>query len=452
MNILYAVLAFIVALGPLIIFHELGHYWVARWCKVKVLRFSIGFGRPLLRMIRGKEQTEWILSAIPFGGYVAMLDEREKRSEKIYSEAELQHAFNRQTVWKRSAIVAAGPIANLLLAVVIYWLIGVIGVEEPRAILGQPPAGSLAQLAGLQQGDEIRSMNDEPVLSMPDLRWRLLKVGIDQGTVQLGVTDSLGQSRLVPLNLEQFSGHDLENDFIRTIGLVMMPVPPVIGQVVADGAAGRAGLQPGDRVTAINGQPILTANELQQRISRAANKPLQVELDRAGTRLQIGLVPEEKTDPETGVKAGRIGVRIGAPLPMTKVSYGPIDAAVRALSRTWDTTILSFRLLGKMLTGDLSLKSLSGPVTIADYAGQSAQLGIMVFLSFVAGISISVGIMNLLPIPMLDGGHLLYYAVEILSGRPASERLMEWGQKAGLVALAGLTALALFNDFSRLLS
>lgn len=454
MTILYAIVAFLAALGPLIVFHELGHYWVARWCGVKVLRFSIGFGRPLLRKISGKERTEWVLSAIPFGGYVAMLDERERRFDANvqYSETELQRAFNRQSVWKRIAIVAAGPLANLLLAVVIYWLIGMVGTQEPRALLGKPPAGSLAQRAGIEEGDEVHSLNGQAVLSMPDLRWRLLKAGLDRGSVEFELSGRQGQIKTAKLNLEQFSSKDVETDFVGKMGLVPMPVPAVINATLPGSVAERAGLKAEDRITGVNGQPVKSADEIRQAISKGANTVLKLDVDRAGTSLQISLTPNEETDADTGSKVGRIGVRIGAPPLMTTVRYGPLDSATRALARTWDITTLSFRLLGQMLVGNLSVKNLSGPVTIADYAGQSAQLGIMVFLAFIAGISISVGIMNLLPIPMLDGGHLLYYAIEILSGRPPSERLMEWGQKAGLLALAGLTALALFNDFSRLLS
>ncbi len=452
MTVLYAVIAFVVALGPLIVFHELGHYWVARWCNVKVLRFSIGFGRPMLRTTRGRDQTEWVLSAIPFGGYVAMLDEREKRedSKVQYTEAELKRAFNRQSVWKRIAIVAAGPLANLLLAVVIYWVIGMIGTQEPRALLGKPPAASLAQQAGIEEGDEVRSLNGNPVRSMPDLRWQLLKLGLDRSDVVVDVIDSQGQSKNIRLNLEQFSSSDIESDFVGNLGFVSLPSPAVIGATLPGSVAERAGLLAKDRITAVNGQLIKGADELRHAINKAANTNLKLDVDRTGTFLQINLIPKAETD--NGVKVGRIGVRIGAPPLMTTVRYGPIDSATRALARTWDITTLSFRLLGQMLAGNLSVKNLSGPVTIADYAGQSAQLGVMVFLAFIAGISISVGIMNLLPIPMLDGGHLLYYAIEILWGRPPSEKIMEWGQRAGLLLLAGLTALALFNDFSRLLS
>ena len=438
MNILIAVVAFIAALGPLIIFHELGHYWVARRMGVRVLRFSIGFGRPLLKWQRTPASTEWVL------------DEREVEAGQ-YSEAELAQAFNRQSVWRRAAIVIAGPLANFVLAILVYWGVGLYGVQEPRPILGTPAVGTLAARAGLVAGDEVVSLGDEPVRSMIDLRWRLVKVAVDRGSVGLDVRTKAGGTERVYLDFAKFSEADLESDLLEHAGLVLAAPPPVLDEVSAGGPAARAGLRSDDRIVAIDGQPVTNTDEFRARIQEAAGRELSVRVKRDDEFITAALMPDAEPDPRHhGANMGVIHVTL-RPVPMVVVRYGPIEGLRAACDQTWDMTTFSVKMLGKMVMGQVSLKNLSGPGTMADFAGQAARRGWVVFVTFIAFISVSIGLMNLLPIPMLDGGHLLYYFVEIIKGRPPSERFLELSQRAGMVVLAGLMSVALFNDFSRLL-
>lgn len=451
MNLLIAVVSFIAALGPLIIFHELGHFWVARRMGVRVLRFSIGFGRPLLKWQRTARSTEWVLAAIPLGGFVAMLDEREVEPGR-YSEAELSEAFNRKSVWRRSAIVLAGPLANFVIAILVYWGVGLYGVEEPRAILGPPPAATIASAAGIHAGDLVTELGGEPIRSLVDLRWRLVKVAVDHGSVALTVAAPEGPARQVYLDFGRFSESDLENDLLDHAGLVLAPPPAIFEEIVPDGPAAKAGLQSGDRVTAIDGQPIENTDQFRSLIHDAAGRPLGLAVLRSGHPIAVRLIPEAQPDPKDPARSmGVIRVSL-RPAPMVLVRYGPIEGLGAAFDQTWDMTAFSVKMIGKMVTGQVSMKNLSGPGTMADFAGQAARRGWIVFVTFVAFISVSLGLMNLLPIPMLDGGHLLYYFVEIIKGRPPSERFLELSQRAGMVFLAGLMSVALFNDFSRLLS
>jgi len=462
MSLLVTIAAFLGALGILIVFHELGHYWVARWCGVKVLRFSLGFGRPLLRRKFGPDQTEWVLAAIPFGGYVAMLDEREAKSG--ISPADLPRAFNRQSVGKRAAIVVAGPLANFLLAIALYAGLNLHGIEEPRALLGAAPAGTVAAQAGLSaQGSlgpapyEVRAVGGEAVRSMVDFRWKMLQQGVARDTFVLDVVDASGQNRQTRIDFSGVSGDDLDKDFMRAAGLVPSMPTPVLGELMPGGAAVRAGLQPGDIVLKVEGISIENAGQLVDAIRAAPGKPLIMDVDRAGLAMRVSVTPDSSAvasgDTAAGVAAvGKIGAAIRTIFPMTTVRYGPVEGVTRAVTQTWETSVLTLRMLGKMVVGEVSLKNLSGPVTIADYAGQSARIGVVMYLTFLAFISISIGLMNLLPIPMLDGGHLLYYLVEIVLGRAPPERFIDWSQRAGMGMLAALMLIALFNDFTRLLS
>ncbi len=450
MNLLIAVASFIAALGPLIVFHELGHFFVARRLGVRVLRFSIGFGQPLFKWQRTPASTEWVLAAIPLGGFVAMLDEREVEPGR-FTEAELASAFNRQSVWRRAAIVFAGPLANFLVAIAVYWGLGLYGVQEPRPILAQPPVGTIAERAGLVAGDEVTALADVPVRSMIDLRWRLVKVAVDRGSVALDVRTPLGGAQRVYLDFGRFSDADLESDLLEHAGLGLAPPPAILDEVTPQGPAARGGLRGGDRIAAIDGQPIANTEDFRARIQGAAGQLITLKVLRGDEEIAAQIKPDAEPDPRhRGASMGVIRVTLrGA--PTITVRYGPIDGFIAACDQTWDMTSFSVKMMGKMVMGQVSLKNLSGPGTMADFAGQAARRGWIVFVTFIAFISVSIGLMNLLPIPMLDGGHLLYYFVEIIKGRPPSERFLELSQRAGMVVLAGLMSVALFNDFSRLL-
>jgi regulator of sigma E protease len=453
MSLLHTVVSFVIALGVLIVVHELGHYLVARWCGVKVLRFSVGFGRALASRRLGADRTEWVIAAVPLGGYVKMVDER----EGTVAPEDLPRAFNRQNVWRRFAIVLAGPVANFLLAIALYWGLFLGGVQEAKPILAAPEAGTLAAQAGLARGDVVRSVNGEPVTSWQDVRWRVLQLALNREPARLEVQHASGALDWRTLELGEVKAEEVEGDLLTRLGLRLFrpEVPPAIGQVVPGGVAERAGLAVRDRVLAINGEPVATWEALVAKVRSSAGRALVLEVDRAGARTRIELTPEAvKQGAET---IGRIGagpyVEPGAMSAyLIEVRYGPGEALARAFAKTWEMSVFSLRMLAKMIVGEVSWRNLSGPVTIADYAGQSAQLGLAPYLAFLALISISLGVLNLLPIPLLDGGHLMYYAIEVLKGSPVSERVMELGQRAGLVVLLFLMVFAFYNDINRLIS
>ncbi|MGH8616620.1 MAG: RIP metalloprotease RseP [Burkholderiales bacterium] len=444
MSLLQTIGAFLLALGPLIVVHEFGHYLVARACGVKVLRFSLGFGRVLARWHTGRDRTEWALSAIPLGGYVKMLDEREG---PVVPE-ELPRAFNRQNVWKRVAIVIAGPLANFLLAIVLYWGLFLHGVPDVRAVVGEVVAGSPAAQAGFTPDEAIVAVDGQPVLTWNDARWLLLEAAVDRARVPVRTLAPGGTLHERRLDLSGLETEAVDKDFMRAAGFeIRRSLRPVIGVVVPDGVAARGGLRPDDVVRAINGEPVQGWEQIVAQIRGNPGAPLEFEVDRNRVPVRITLVPDSVRDGERSI--GRIGV---GPGDMVDVRYGAWPGLQRAVARTWEVSVFSLRMLGKMLVGEVSIKNLSGPVTIADYAGKSAQAGWVPFLLFLALISISLGVLNLLPIPLLDGGHLLYYLVEIVKGSPVSERAMEVGQQVGMTVLFVLMAFALFNDVTRLIS
>jgi regulator of sigma E protease len=463
MNFLTEILAFVVAIGVLVVVHEFGHFSVARLCGVKVLRFSVGFGKPLVTWVSKKTGTEWTIAALPLGGYVKMLDERE--AEASIPAADLPRAFNRQPVFKRIAIVAAGPVANFILAIVLFTAVFAGGVSEPAAILAAPAANTLAAKAGFVGGETIVSMRDardgnnsgsdnagetKPVRSWSDLRWKILDASFDHRRVIL-TAKTPGGTFDYPLSVGNVDDEDVDQDFMDKLGFEPGGGTLAVAGVEAGSAAQKSGLQPGDTLRALDGKKIDNGSAFIDYVQGHAGRPLTLTVERDGAWRTVQVVPELRRDATTNKDVGRIGASLATRIPSVEVRYGPAESLRLGVNRTWDISMYSLRMFGRMITGEASLKNLSGPVTIADYAGKSARLGVSAFLSFLALVSISLGVLNLLPIPVLDGGHLLYYLVEAATGKAVSDRLQLVLQRAGLVCIVALSMIALFNDLARLI-
>lgn len=452
-SLLTSVLAFLATLGILVAIHEFGHFWVARRLGVKVLRFSIGFGKPLLTWHgRGADRTEYVIAAIPLGGYVKMLDEREGPVETH----ELDRAFNRKSVAQRAAIVAAGPLFNFILAILAYWVIFVIGVAGLKPYIGKVAPNSPAARSGLQHGDLIMSVAGKSTPTWDTAILTLLDKGLDQEKVALVVRDAQQQTRRVLMDLSTVSGDLDRGNLLDAIG--MQPsrpsIPATIGQLEPGGPADRAGLQPDDLILAADGQSVSDWDAWVQFVRERPGKTVQLKVMRGDTKLTLPL--------RVGARAGK-GESVGYVGAMVKIPeavsselsavqrYTPWTAVGEAVRKTWDMSLLTVRMLAKMVIGEVSVSNLSGPISIAQFAGYSATAGIISFLAFLAVISISLGVLNLMPIPILDGGHLLYFAIEAAKGSPLSEQAQMAGQRVGMAALLLLMVVAFYNDIARLL-
>jgi regulator of sigma E protease len=442
-------LAFVATLALLVVIHEYGHYRAALACGVKVMRFSVGFGRVLWRRQVSPQATEFVVCMLPLGGYVRMLDDREGPIDPAQSH----QAFNRKPLWQRAFVVFAGPAANLLLAVFLYSAVQWMGVLEPQAVLSAPPAQSVAARAGLKSGDWVRAwsadgLSWQEVRSMVDLRWRALDARVNGKPLYLMVSDSQGRgSRAVRLDAPAGS-RSADPEAMRELGLGAPWSPAVLGEIKPGGPADQAGLRAGDKVVTVDGLPIQDAQALREAIqARPGQTSTWIVLRTEGT-VQVEVRPRTQRAGQGTV--GKIDAFVGLAAPTVMVSMGPLDGLIEGVNKTWDVSVLTVSTIGRMIVGQASIKNLSGPLTIADYAGQSAQKGWSSYLAFLALVSVSLGILNLLPLPMLDGGHLMYYLFEGLTGRPVSDAWLERLQRGGIAILLTLMSVALFNDVARL--
>ncbi|MFM1891618.1 MAG: regulator of sigma protease [Pseudomonadota bacterium] len=451
-SILFKLLAFVVAVGTLVAVHEFGHFWVARRLGVKVLRFSIGFGRPLLRWRGRRDATEYVIAAVPLGGYVKMLDEREGE----VAPAERARAFNRQSLTVRSAVVVAGPAFNFLFAILAFWVVLVAGEAGIRPLIAEVAPQSAAAGAGMRPGDEIVAVNQEPTPTWSAVLYRLAAASVQDEVIVLEVRQANGAPAARQLTAAQIGDLAEREDLLGELGITpdRPTLPPRIGEVLAGEPAEAAGLRPGDLILSANGEAIDDWGAWVDYVQARPGEMLEVRIQRGGTELTLDLVPAAQERPD-----GRVIGRIGAAnqgsedlLDRYRVVYrlDPLEAMPVAVHKTWEFSVLTLKVIGRILTGQASVHNLSGPITIADTAGRTASVGWVHFVKFLAIVSISLGVLNLLPIPVLDGGHLVYHAIEAVKGSPLSEEFMLRTQRIGLAILLGLMGLAFYVDISRL--
>ena len=449
---------FIIALGVLVTFHEFGHFWVALKLGVKVQRFSVGFGKAFYTYKRkvGKHQdeVEFSLAAIPLGGYVKMLDERVDE----VSDAEKHRAFNNQSLAVRTAIVFAGPLANFILAIVLYWFVFVIGTAAIQPIIAEPAAQTLAADAGFKAEDKIVTVNDEKIMTMTGFRLAMMDAAISSDTVNISVIDinNTEQTRLLQIGDNKIL--KVDGDPIEKMGFnLWQPViPPVVGKTVKDSVAEKAGVLANDVISEVNSIKVQSWAETVKLISANPAKEITVVVLRNGVEKELKLIPASRKNSE-GLDEGYIGVYLQRPQSIidklyTTEEYSALPAVSKAIEKTWSMSALTLKVLGRMLIGDAALENISGPLTIAKFAGETAGLGLVQFLSFLAVISVSLGVLNLLPVPVLDGGHLLYYLLEFIKGKPLSDKAQQYGQQIGMMLLLMLMSIAVFNDIQRIFS
>ena len=451
------ILAFVVTLGILVTVHEYGHFQVARWCGVKVLKFSVGFGKPIWSRKIGRDQTEFTIAAIPLGGYVKMLGEDAFSDEDMVPEQEKQRAFHTQSLLKRALIVLAGPAANFLLAIVLYWMLFMSGVEGMKPYVGEVLKNTPAAQSRIQSGDLIQRINGKEVQTWQDARWTLLNESLKRDQLQIEVIDDLGNVHLHALDISGFSHDDVEVDVLEKVGLTVYrpKIEAYIGEIVSGSPADSAGLKVGDLILALNDKVVTDWESFVQEVRLHPGKQMSILVKRGAEQQRLKITPE--TVNQNGEAIGRIGAAFKADQTqldkyMTVKHFSIVESFIESAAKTWETSIFSLKMLGNMIIGNVSWKSISGPVSIASYAGQSANMGVKVFIGFLALVSISIGILNLLPIPVLDGGHLMYYIVEFFTGKPVSEAVMIIGQRVGLFVLAWMMVLALYNDINRLIT
>ena len=460
MNFFISLLALIVTLGILVTVHEFGHFWVARRCGVKVLRFSIGFGKAVKTWI-GKDGVEYVLAPIPLGGYVKMLGQEDTSStagDVPLSQRHLSFAY--KPLWQRMAIVAAGPIANFLLAIFVFWIIYVsYGINGIAPVINGVVEESPAYVAGLRTGDEILAVDGEETIIWQQVTMQLLARLGETGNLVFTIDPVDSNSlRDVSIPVLSWMGDETEPNPVSSLGIVLIEIPAIIAGVVAEGRAESGGLLAGDEIVSVNGRAIRGWTHWVEVIRSNPELELDTVVQREGIKTAIVLRPATKTL-EDGSVIGSIGAYVQEtsfselvpPEMQREVSYNPISAIQPALQETWDKSVFILAAVKKMVVGLISVKNINGPITIAQIAGQTASYGIDVYLGFLALLSISLGVLNLLPIPILDGGHLMYYMIEAVTRRPVPERIQAWGLQLGLLLISGIMVLAVYNDVSRLL-